>query len=293
MLMALTLGVLFFAYGVRTASMKFAQSGRVSTLRQSLVFITLFSALQVVLLLLTPPYQSLAVDVKFLIYPLGFAVFYSIGYILLLMALSEGPASVTNTILSFNTLVVVAFGIVVWREAVSLWKVVGLTLFVIGLLFYNKGSYSVGGVVQKIRPKWLVHTLGAMLLNGVAVIFTKLSMQQYPMLGKQYLIYYGLFGVAIGVVLILACARSEAKPLIRDRKFLLHTLAAAAAFDVSNYIFVTLINRFSTILFMPLCSVLNMLSILTFGWVVLKERISKSALISSALCLVAIVLLNF
>lgn len=291
--MVLTLAILFMAHGSRGTFMKFAQKDRVSTLPQAIVHITVYSFLQLVILLAVPPYPSLICEPEFLIYPLGFAAFYNAGYVMLIMAMSEGSTSITNTINSFNCLVPVFFGLIVWGEKMSVCKTIGLMLFIIGLLLYNRSSYSVGGVKQKISPKWLWHTLASVLLTGIAVIFTKISMRSFPDYGEQYLIYYTLFSTIIGSALVLLRARKDAAVLCRDKKFWANTGVAAVALDVSNYIFVTFINLFPGVLFLPMCSVVAMLGVMVFGRVLLKEKISKSALISSVICIAAIVLLNF
>lgn len=291
--MLFALCVLFCAYCARGIFMKFAQRGRVNTLRQALVHIALYSALQAAALLAAPPYPTLICEASFFIYPLGFAVFYTVGYMMLVMAMAEGSTSITNTINSFNCLIPVFFGIIAWNEALSIWKGIGLALFAIGLVLYNRSSYSVGGVRRRISAKWLVHTLLSLVLMGIAVIFTKSSMRAYPQYGEQYLIYYALFSLAISVPIILCCARKEARLLLGDVKFIAHTGAAAVAFDITNYFFVSYINRFPGAFFLPLCSVVGMLSVMVGGRVFLKEKISRSAIISSIICVIAIVFLNF
>jgi len=285
--------VMFISYGARGIFLKLAQNGRVSTLQQALVYTTLYSALQAVVLLVAPPYPSLICEAEFYIYPLAFSVFYILGYIFLIMALSEGSTGITNTINSFNCLVPVFFGFVVWKEELSVWKIIGLFLFVLGLIIYNRSSYSVEGVKQKISPKWLWHTLMSVVFMGIAVIFTKMAMREYPAYDEQYLIYYALLSVIIGGVLMLFLARDQIKPLFFDWKFVLFVGIAATAFDVNNYIFVNFINKLHGAFFLPFCSVMGMVSVLICSRIFLKEKISRSAIISSAICIAAIAFLNF
>ncbi|MEG2571306.1 MAG: EamA family transporter, partial [Clostridia bacterium] len=168
-----------------------------------------------------------------------------------------------------------------------------LALFVAGLIIYNKSSYSVDGEKKSISPKWIGLVLASMFSNGIAVIFTKMSMRDFPQYSKEYLVYFTLIAALIGLIVILVRGRTEARKLIREKRLWKHTAYAAASLDVSNIIFVAYINLFPTALFLPLTSVLGMLAILIFGRLILHERVSKSALVSSVICIIAILFLNF
>lgn len=293
LMMLVILVLLFISHGARGIFMKLGQKGRVSTLKQALVYTTVYSALQAAVLLAVPPYPSLVCDVGFYIYPFAFAVFYTLSYMMMIMAMNEGSTAITNTIYSFNSLIPVLFGIIVWKEELSLCKGLGLLLFIAGLLLYNRSSYTVGGVKQKISKKWLIYSLGTLVFMGIAVIFTKSSMRAFPNYGEQYLIFYSLFSFVLGGIFILFFAREEIKPLVTDFKFLIFTGIAAVGLDLSNYIFVMFINKFPSAFFLPLCSVVGMIAVLVCGRIFLKEKISRSACVSSFICIAAIVLLNF
>lgn len=290
--MALMLGLLFCVRGFNIVGVKFAQKGRVTTLCESIIFITIYSAMQMLLVIFIPPYSGFITDWKFYIYPFAYASFYFLANIFLMKSLSLGSASVANTIGSFNCLVVIIYSMIFWGERLTGFQILGLALFVIGLILYNGSTYSVGGEKKKISLKWLGYVLASTLLNGIAVIFTKISMQKYPQYGKEYLVFYCFFAALIGTIVILFFARDEIKAFLHNRKFLAHTGYAALSVDTSNLMFVSYINLFPTAIFVPSFSVVGMLAIMMFGRVFLKEHVSKSALISSVICIAAILCLN-
>ena len=290
--MILMLILLFLLRGANVVCVQLAQRGRVSTIPQSVVFVTIYSALQAIVFLLIPPYSLSIPDLKFLIYPFFFAMLYSVGNVLLLKTLRLGSAAVANTIGQFNMLVPVAFGMIYWGESLGVFQIIGLVLFIIGLLIYNGSSVSVGEEKQKISVKFLIYAVVSMLFTGSAVIFTKLGMAAYPEFGKQYLFYYAFFAMIIGAIISLKTAPGEIKPLVRDKKLLLNCALAAISVDITNVIFVSYINAFPTAIFMPSYSVIGMLGIMLASRVVLKEKISKSAMISSLVCIIAILCLN-
>ena len=292
MLMILTLLLIFPVRGGNTVCIKLAQKGRVSTIPQSIAYITIYTVLQAILLWAAPPYTIAPPDLKFLIFPTGYALFYFIGHILLLKSLQLGPAAITNTIGQFHCLVPVMFSIFYWGEKLTVFQIIGLVLFIIGLIIYNGSSVSIGDKKQKISAKFLAYSVLSMLTIGCAVIFTKLGMATYPGYGKQYMLYYGLSASVIGIAVTLFSARREVKPLVVDKKFMLYTFIAALAINITNTIFVTYINNFPAAVFLPSVSILSMLGILVLSRVILKEKISKSALVSSILCIIAILCLN-
>lgn len=292
MTLVLMLLLLFVLRGVNVVCVKLAQSGKITTIPQSVVFVTLYAIVQAVAILFVPPYNIFITDIKFYIYPLCFAVLYSAGNVLLLKTLRLGSAGIANTINQFNTLVPVAFGMLFWNEKLGILEVAGLVLFIIGLLIYNKSSVSVGEKTQKVTAKFLIYAVVSMLITGSAVIFTKLGMGAYPEYGKQYLFYYALFAAIIGAFLSARVAPGELKIFAKDKKLMLYCALAAIALDITNVIFVSYINAFPTAIFMPSYGVIGMLGIMLASRIFLKEKISKSALLSSIICILAILCLN-
>ncbi len=292
MTLILMLLLLFVLRGVNVVCVKLAQTGRIITIPQSVAFVSLYTAVQAVVMLFIPPYNIFIADIKFYIYPLCFAILYSAGNVLLLKTLRLGSASIANTINQFNTLVPVVFGMFFWNEKLGVFEIIGLALFIIGLLIYNKSSVSVGENTQKVTLKFLVYAVVSMLITGAAVIFTKIGMSAYPEYGKQYVFYYALFAAIIGMITSARVAPGELKVFIKDKKLMLNCALAAISLDITNTIFVSYINAFPTAIFMPSYGVIGMLGIMLASRIFLKEKISKSALLSSIICILAILCLN-
>ncbi len=292
MILILMLLLLFVLRGVNVVCVKLAQTGRIITIPQSVAFVSLYTAVQAVVMLFIPPYNIFIADIKFYLYPLCFAILYSAGNVLLLKTLRLGSASIANTINQFNTLVPVAFGMLFWNEKLGIFEIVGLALFIIGLLIYNRSSVSVGDKTQKVSVKFLIYAVVSMIITGSAVIFTKIGMGAYPDYGKQYIFYYALFASIIGVFLSARVAPGELKLFVKDKKLMLNCTLAAISLDITNTIFVSYINAFPTAIFMPSYGVIGMLGIMLASRIFLKEKISRSALLSSIICIIAILCLN-
>ena len=200
------LGVVFAAKGANMLAMKRAQVRQGASLQQSLLFTALYSFAQTICILLTPPYRALAVSPAAFLFPAAYAALYVLGYVLLMKAYSEGPAAVTNSIWSFNPVVIIVYGVFAWNETLSWYQIVGLVLFLFGLVLFSKSSYSTGGEKKKVTLKWLAITIAGTITIGVASTVTKIFLLAEPGMARELLVYYPLYATLIcgGVALAMS-----------------------------------------------------------------------------------------
>lgn len=288
----LFMAMFFVLKGANSYFFKKAQDDRITTLELSILFTFIYSAYQFAAFWLFPPYRGLSLQLGFVIWPVLYSVFFLLMNVLLALSLNNGPAGVTNTILAFHIIVPMLVGQLVWDETMTITKLLGLILFGVSIVLFNSSSYSVDtSQKRKLTPKWWAFCLLSTLFAGISVCFTKQGMNLYPDLGKDYLIIYNLSVMILTGPFLLIRWR-KAIPLFKDRSFHLNTLGSAVSLDLSNYIFVTLVSQFDTTTFLPISSVVCICAVLVMGRVLLKERISKMALVSVGVSLVSIALLN-
>ena len=288
----LFMAMFFVLKGANAFFFKKAQDGRVTTVELSILFTFIYSTYQFAAFWLFPPYRGLDLRPEVVIWPVLYSVFFLLMNVLLALSLNNGPAGVTNTIQSFHIIVPMLVGQLIWNETMTVTKALGLLLFVVSIILFNSGSYSVNSSQrQRLTPKWWAFCLLATLFAGCSVCFTKQGMNLFPDLGKDYLIIYNMSVMLItGPFLLLRW--KKALPLLREPSFHLNPLGAAVSLDLSNYIFVTLVSQFDTTTFLPISSVVCICAVLVMGRVLLKERISRMALVSVGVSLVSIALLN-
>jgi len=284
--------LVFLAKGTNATVMKQVETRQGSGIFSSLTFTMLFSLSQAVFILLVPPYAPMRFSLDTLLYPGAYGSLYIIGYILLMKAYSEGPVSMTNAVWSFNTVVVIAYGLLFWDETLSLTQIIGLLLFFTGLFFYANSSYSTEQVKRKVTVKWLALTVSSTLIMGAATTFTKLFMLKHPDLGREYLFCYPLIACSLSAILCLSMNAKGTFRAVKDKKLWLYTALAGLTSVVWNTVYVKYLAVYPSAVFLPMFSVTAMLGTLTFGIVVMRERFSKNAVIASALLLTSILLLN-
>lgn len=286
------MALVFVTKGANMLVMKKVEVRQGSSLLQSLIYTMLFSAAQVIFTLMCPPYQPLRISWDAVLYPTIYAALYIIAYVLCMKAYSEGSVSMTNAIWSFNTVVVIAYGVCFWGETLSLWQIVGLILFFAGLLFYSRSSYATHEIKRKVTAKWLILTIASTITIGVATTFTKIFMLDHGDMGREFLLYYAIAATVISGVVCLCMNAKETVSTVKDMKLLGYTLIAGLTCVVWNFVYVTYLTMYPSAVFLPLYSVISMLGTLAFGIVALHERISRNAVIASVLSLLSILFLN-
>lgn len=286
------LTLVFLAKGSNMLAMKKVEVRRGSSVLQSLIFIVLFSLAQMLFLCLAPPYEPLRFTLDALLYPGAYALLYIVAYVLYLKAYSEGSVSMTNAIWSFNTIVVVAYGLCFWGEVLTLFQGIGLILFFVGLMFYSKSSYSTPQIKKKVTLKWLVLIISSTFIMGIATVFTKEFMLIHADMGKEFLFYYAAIATVIAAPICFILGARETTNTVKDRKIILYTLVAGLTSVVWNTVYVKYLTAYPSAVFLPMYSVVSMLGTLAFGIVVLRERISRNAVIATVLSLLSIVFLN-
>ncbi|NSW89127.1 MAG: hypothetical protein HPY74_00340 [Firmicutes bacterium] len=286
----------FFAFsilrGLNAIAVKMAQKGHIKNLHDSIYFTILFSFFQLVFIFLIPPWYKYTFRPDMFLYPACFAIFYLISYILLISSLKEGPTSLTNVVYSFQSIVPIIVSLILWKESMGVFQVIGLVLFTIVLILFNKGSYNEGAESRKISLKWVLLAGSSTLAVGIAVIFTKQYMLTYDGFIKEYLIIYNLIVAILGLPYLTALVLMKKQNFPFNSKFLLYTASPALITDITNMIYMFYITKFKSALFFPLMSILNIISVVIFSRIILKESVSRTAYAGIILSFAAIYLLG-
>ena len=287
---------IFFAYsilrGLNAIFVKTAQKNYVKSVHDSIFFTVLFSFFQLIFLFLIPPYSSYTFKLDMLVYPGFFGIFFFISYVLMINALKEGPTSLTNVVYSFQSIVPIIVGLIIWKENISVLQFIGLILFILVLYLFNKGSYSQGEEIKSVTPKWAVLASLSTLTTGIAIIFTKQHMLVFDGFIKEYLIFYNVVVIVVSIPYLLISKIKYNKSFISDKKFILYTALPGLFTDLTNIIYMFYITKFKSAFFFPLVSILGIISVVFFSWIILKEKIFKNAYAGIILSFIAIYLLG-
>lgn len=262
-------------------------------LSESLTFTTMFSLFQLVTLFIFTPFSWKPIEAGWQIWPLCYALFFILAYVFLFKAFAEGSASVSNAVFSFYIIVPIIAGVFLWEEHLSLLKIAGLALFLLSVLIFNKSSYqSPEGKKAGFSSKWLLYIILATACSGIGVIFTRESIRTAAGYDKEYIALYNLFVVLAGLPVLIK-NRKKVVSYLKDMKWMLYTLGAAITQNIMNIIFILYLNEVESVIFLPLIGVLNIVSVMVAGRILLKEKFAKNAYIGVAVSIVSLFILNF
>lgn len=259
---------------------------------ESMTFTTVFSLFQLLTLFLMPPYTLKPVETTWLLWPLCYAVFFILAYIFLFKAFAEGSASVSNAVFSFYIIIPIAAGLFLWDETLTVLKSAGLLLFLMAVMIFNRSSYQeADGKKAGFSSGWLLYIILATACSGIGVIFTRQSQIAAPGYDKEYIALYNLIVVFAGLPVLIK-NRKRIAVYFRDRSWLLFTFGAAVTQNIANIIFILYLNQVESVIFLPLIGVLNILSVMVAGRLLLKERITGHAYLAVLISIVSLFLLN-
>jgi len=279
--------------GVNGIGMKLAQRGYEPNLRRTLFYTWVYLTFQAIFQLFLPPYAPLDLSLEKLILPTMYGIFYMLNIVFMSFAFKEGPTSLTLVIVNFNNIFPIFYGLVFWNETLSWTQVVGLILFVAALIVINKGSYKTGGAKEekKMTLKWFGMTMLSFLFSCFAVVCTKQFAMIYEGNIKEYLFGYSACTSVLLLPVIAYIFIKHPEDIIKRKQLFLYSAMSAAAVDMSNIVFMLYITAIASAFFFPLTSVLTVLAVSVGSWLVLKERISKNAIIGLVISAIALAFL--
>jgi drug/metabolite transporter (DMT)-like permease len=284
------LALFMLCKGVNTVTLKRAQSGR-GGFFQHMLFTFVFCIAQGLVLFLLPPYRALSFAPERLLLPFLFGSFYVVFMIFTVMALREGPTSLTTIIGSFNPLFPIIAGLLLWGDAMRWWQIAGLLLFCAALFLFNSGSYTEADAKKPITLKWIVLALLGLTFSGLAVICTRRYCDLYPGYIKEYLLVFCATGTLWTLPFVIWGWIGHRAELTLDRNMIVYSFATALAVDISNIIFMLYASAFDAAFYFPLMSVLGVASVMLAGRFILKERVSRRAIAGIVVSAAALALL--
>ena len=231
---------------------------------------------------------KIILSTDYLLYSLGFALFYGIGSAFTVLSIKEGPLSLTSLIISMSLIIPSVYGILFLGEPTSLTLFIGIALLLVSLALINIKS---GGNEKKINLKWVFYVSLAFIGNGGCS--TVQRVQQINQEGKyknELMICALLIVVITMLVLSLLFERKTIKISIKKGIgwFTLYGLANG----MLNLFVIILGNRMPVSVMFPVMSAGGIITTFILSLCVFKEKLAPLQYIGSAIGLVSIVFLN-
>jgi len=226
-----------------------------------------------------------------------FGITFSISICAYSYAMKIGPLSYTSFFYSASMIIPAVAGLLIWKEPVTLYGILGVILFLSAFYFIclNRGKDS----SWKASAAWMGSSFLSFVLSGFSSLLIK--MHQTRMNGEQFVSFIGIGLFVAGIVSLAGYAggiiysrnRVEDLDIIRHlKKNWRRILLIALCTGVGNITYAYVAARVQSMYVFPLISGGNMLLATIFSVVFLKENFSKRGFVGIACGLLAIIVLN-
>lgn len=227
---------------------------------------------------------------EFLLYSVGFSVFYSMGVAFSVLAIMEGPLSLTSLISSYSLVIPALYGIAFLGDEVDWLLIVGIILLLISLFFVNMEKKD----DKKITLKWILFVFLAFVGNGGCS--TVQTVQQTALSG-QYKNEFMIIALLItSITLFLAAFFTKERETVKmslKKGFIWYAICGIANGAVNLFVMMMVsVYKMPASVMFPLISAGGIIITVIVSMTLYKEKLTKYQMLGVLLGIGAIVLLN-
>ena len=219
-------------------------------------------------------------------YSVAFALSFAAATLFSLLAVANGPLSLSSLMISYSLMIPTFYGIVFLKEPMTLYFLIGLGLLAISIFLVNKKNDE-----SPITPKWLLFVFLSFAGNGLCSTFQK--MQQHTFDG-EYKNEFMIISLAIVFLIFAVAALVTNKGSFR--RDLYHARFTAVASGVMNGVVNLLVMVLSGMMpvsvMFPLISAGGIIVTYIISKVFYKEKLTKIQFVGFLTGLASIVFLS-
>lgn len=225
-------------------------------------------------------FKGMSMHLPTVFFGIGYGVFLGISMFTGFKALGIGPMALTSIIASFSLVIPFVFGITVWKEAMSLYGVIGIVLLLSAIILLNFKKE------KGLSIKWSVFALLTMAANGICSLIQKYHQLYYPC---EYRIEFMIWSLICVLCVTLLMGKSELKAFGSNTTGIVSGILNGGA----NFIVLYLAATENASVLFPVVSVCNVIAVWLIGRILFKEKLKPLQVIGLVLGVTAVFLLNF
>lgn len=168
-------------------------------------FFSLVSALFALLFFVISAKFRFEFNTEIIPYSVGFAVSYALALAGSVLAILNGPLSLTMLITSYSLIIPTFFGMVVYGDTLGIVGITGLLLLGISLFLINKKGDNSG-----MSFKWFICVLVTFLGNGFCSVFQKVQQNNFDGAYKNEFMIVSLVMVCIFMIVAMIITKEKA-----------------------------------------------------------------------------------
>lgn len=224
---------------------------------------------------------------------LWFSLFFGVSYLLcnlsMILALKNGPVSLTSLFLQLSLIGVTIWGFIFWNEKINLTVIIGLIVAVISITFclYQKNDSS----ENKLNAKWLFFACALFLSNGACTVIQKTQIRVYgENYGNMLMLFAMLFACVFCLIHFLLSNKKDAKVIIKRTGYI--PLIAGFFNGMLNLFVILMATKLPSSVVYPIISVGGLCISIFASVVIFKEKLEKNQWIGIALGVLAVLFLT-
>ena len=229
---------------------------------------------------------NLQLHIPTLFFGLGFGICYGTAFLFNLLAIRNGPVSLTVLIISYSLIVPALYGVLFLHEAVKFSILAGILLLFLSLFLVNKKSDKIA-----VTKKWALYAFLAFLGNGGCSTIQKCHQAAYPGVYQSELMISALLPT-----LILFCilfAGSKEKPTLKEaKKGFYFSLITGVCNGTVNLLVMFLSSRMPAVILFPIISGGGIIVTYFTARFLFKENLSVIQKIGFALGTASVIVMN-
>ena len=220
-------------------------------------------------------------------YSIAFALSFAASSLFGLLAVANGPLSLSSLMISYSLMIPTFYGIIFLKEPISICFVIGLLLLAISLFLVNKKNDKC-----PVKPKWLLFVFLSFVGNGLCSTVQK--MQQLAFAG-EYKNEFMIISLAIVFLILGAATLLTNKGNLKENLYYARfTAASAGAMNgIVNLLVMVLSGMIPVSVMFPLISACGIIVTYIISKAFYKEKLTKTQLAGFLTGLASIVFLNF
>ncbi len=207
-------------------------------------------------------------------------------------AMSSGPVSITTLIGNCSLILSTCVGVLVWKEDISLWQILGIAVLV-GAFFLC--TYQKSGT--KASRLWVLYCVFFFIFAaGVGIIFKCFSKASKSGAGDMMLIAAITMALLFGTKVLadyLKDRKTGENTVLPTKEILIIALASGIFNCLYNRLNVSLAGLFPAAIFYPCFNGGVILMSLALSIIILKERISVRQAVGLTLGTAAVLVIGF
>lgn len=212
-------------------------------------------------------------------------VIFQVSYI---MAFNVGPVAITGTIIYFNMLLPLLFGIVYLNEPVTVFKVTGILMILIAFILLSKKEKD-----KKFSFKWLALIMCAFITAGSGTVLQSLF-KTLPSAHQrnEYLVVNYTFAAIVCFVVAMLMKKKDKTKMEINRYTILGPIAIGVVLGIYQVLTMYGLAIMDVSIFYPIMSALSVIFLLITGIFVFKERPTVTQYIGVGIGVIAVILVN-